>query len=162
MGTSVVNNDWFNLNLGCIVIIKCNFLLPKQISKKGKLKTNCNVQTGTPLWRNGPPDKPVLCNACGSRWRTKGTLVNYTPTRSREFEEVEVKPRPKLPIKIKNVSFKYVEDKKTLPKEELSSHGSTRMVLEGDISSRSCSGSGSAISSESCVVTRTNDLTGES
>ncbi|KAI4369986.1 hypothetical protein MLD38_018374 [Melastoma candidum] len=39
---------------------------------------HCGV-TSTPLWRNGPPDKPVLCNACGSRWRTKGTLANYTP-----------------------------------------------------------------------------------
>ncbi|PWZ44232.1 GATA transcription factor 26 [Zea mays] len=38
-----------------------------------------NAGTGTPLWRNGPPDKPVLCNACGSRWRTKGSLANYTP-----------------------------------------------------------------------------------
>ncbi|KAF8715184.1 hypothetical protein HU200_027739 [Digitaria exilis] len=35
--------------------------------------------SGTPLWRNGPADKPVLCNACGSRWRTKGSLANYTP-----------------------------------------------------------------------------------
>ncbi|KAI3813917.1 hypothetical protein L1987_18652 [Smallanthus sonchifolius] len=34
---------------------------------------------GTPLWRNGPPDKPVLCNACWPRLRTKGSLVNYTP-----------------------------------------------------------------------------------
>jgi GATA zinc finger len=118
------------------------------------------VQTGTPLWRNGPPDKPVLCNACGSRWRTKGTLLNYTPTRTREFEEV-VKPKSKLPIKIKNVSFKNNKGKKTLLSEELSSHESSRMVLEGDVSSWSCSGSGSAISSESCVVTRTNDLTGE-
>lgn len=24
-------------------------------------------------------DKPVLCNACGSRWRTRGTLNDYTP-----------------------------------------------------------------------------------
>ncbi|XP_068641302.1 GATA transcription factor 26-like [Aristolochia californica] len=39
---------------------------------------HCGV-TSTPLWRNGPPGKPVLCNACGSRWRTKGTLDNYTP-----------------------------------------------------------------------------------
>jgi len=38
-----------------------------------------NSGAGTPLWRNGPPDKPVLCNACGSRWRTKGSLANYTP-----------------------------------------------------------------------------------
>ncbi|KAL5984021.1 hypothetical protein ACLOJK_018123 [Asimina triloba] len=41
--------------------------------------------TGTPLWRNGPPGKPVLCNACGSRWRTKGTLANYAPLHSRFF-----------------------------------------------------------------------------
>ncbi|KAK2664802.1 hypothetical protein Ddye_003376, partial [Dipteronia dyeriana] len=33
----------------------------------------------TPLWRNGPPEKPVLCNACGSRYRLRGTLLNYTP-----------------------------------------------------------------------------------
>lgn len=39
----------------------------------------------TPLWRNGPPEKPVLCNACGSRWRTKGTLLNYMPMHSGGF-----------------------------------------------------------------------------
>ncbi|KAJ7550792.1 hypothetical protein O6H91_07G118600 [Diphasiastrum complanatum] len=42
---------------------------------------HCGITT-TPLWRNGPPDKPVLCNACGSRWRTKGTLCNYMPIHS--------------------------------------------------------------------------------
>ncbi|EOX97371.1 GATA transcription factor 26-like protein [Theobroma cacao] len=35
--------------------------------------------TGTPLWRNGPPEKPVLCNACGSRYRLGKPLENYTP-----------------------------------------------------------------------------------
>ncbi|KAI4371475.1 hypothetical protein MLD38_019707 [Melastoma candidum] len=43
---------------------------------------HCGV-TSTPLWRNGPPEKPVLCNACGSRWRTKGSLMNYTPLHCR-------------------------------------------------------------------------------
>ncbi|XP_057991452.1 GATA transcription factor 27-like isoform X1 [Hevea brasiliensis] len=33
----------------------------------------------TPLWRNGPPEKPVLCNACGSMYRIRGSLANYTP-----------------------------------------------------------------------------------
>ncbi|CAH9082088.1 unnamed protein product [Cuscuta europaea] len=27
----------------------------------------------------GPPEKPVLCNACGSRWRLKGNLNGYVP-----------------------------------------------------------------------------------
>ncbi|XP_030533502.1 GATA transcription factor 26-like [Rhodamnia argentea] len=47
---------------------------------------HCGV-TSTPLWRNGPPEKPVLCNACGSRWRTKGTLANYAPLHSRADSE---------------------------------------------------------------------------
>ncbi|KAJ0242662.1 GATA transcription factor 27 [Hirschfeldia incana] len=54
---------------------------------------HCGV-TSTPLWRNGPPEKPVLCNACGSRWRTKGSLVNYTPLHSRaEDDDIEIEHR---------------------------------------------------------------------
>ncbi|PWA38425.1 hypothetical protein CTI12_AA580180 [Artemisia annua] len=37
------------------------------------------MSNNTPIWRNGPPSKPVLCNACGSHWRTKGTLDSYAP-----------------------------------------------------------------------------------
>ncbi|KAM3377147.1 hypothetical protein P3S68_009560 [Capsicum galapagoense] len=33
----------------------------------------------TSNWRNGPPEKPVLCNACGLRWRTRQTLDDYIP-----------------------------------------------------------------------------------
>lgn len=35
----------------------------------------------------------MLCNACGSRWRTKGTLANYAPLHSRGFvlSDYEVK-----------------------------------------------------------------------
>ncbi|KAL4301704.1 hypothetical protein GQ457_10G023340 [Hibiscus cannabinus] len=39
---------------------------------------HCGVES-TPLWRNGPPEKPVLCNACGSRYRIGKPLENYTP-----------------------------------------------------------------------------------
>lgn len=37
------------------------------------------VQSVSALWRNGPEDKPVLCNACGSRYRKCGSLENYLP-----------------------------------------------------------------------------------
>lgn len=52
------------------------------MGKRGPCR-HCGI-TSTPLWRNGPPEKPVLCNACGSRWRTKGSLANYTPLHARE------------------------------------------------------------------------------
>ncbi|KAK7412079.1 hypothetical protein VNO78_03526 [Psophocarpus tetragonolobus] len=45
--------------------------------KKGPC-SHCKINS-TPLWRNGPADKPVLCNACGSRYKVKGHLDNYLP-----------------------------------------------------------------------------------
>ncbi|WOG85782.1 hypothetical protein DCAR_0104975 [Daucus carota subsp. sativus] len=66
---------------------------------------HCGV-TSTPLWRNGPPEKPVLCNACGSRWRTKGSLSNYTPLHSRgEPDELEYR------VRMKAMSLKHKEAK---------------------------------------------------
>lgn len=37
------------------------------------------VLTETKLWRKGPYEKPVLCNACGLHFKAKGTLENYIP-----------------------------------------------------------------------------------
>ncbi|XP_021991547.1 GATA transcription factor 26-like [Helianthus annuus] len=50
-----------------------------QSQKRTIIKKGEQEPKGTPLWRNGPPSKPVLCNACGSRWRTRGTLSDYVP-----------------------------------------------------------------------------------
>lgn len=36
-------------------------------------------RTESPLWRKGPDDKPVLCNACGARWLVKRNLEGYSP-----------------------------------------------------------------------------------
>ncbi|XP_061365771.1 GATA transcription factor 27-like [Gastrolobium bilobum] len=50
------------------------------------------VQAATPQWRIGPKNKPVLCNACGSRYRQRGTLDNYLP-KCRD-PKLDVKDKP--------------------------------------------------------------------
>ncbi|XP_049376522.1 GATA transcription factor 26-like isoform X2 [Solanum stenotomum] len=128
---------------------------------------HCGV-TSTPLWRNGPPEKPILCNACGSRWRTKGTLANYTPLHARaepcDFEEHRVS-------RFKNISMKNKEAKILKRKQ---SHDNAevgtppdynlgfRKVLDEDTSNRSSSGS-AVSNSESCAQfgsAEASDLTG--
>ncbi|XP_049369720.1 GATA transcription factor 26-like isoform X2 [Solanum verrucosum] len=122
----------------------------------------------TPLWRNGPPEKPILCNACGSRWRTKGTLANYTPLHARaepcDFEEHRAS-------RFKNISMKNKEAKILKRKQ---SHDNAevgtppdynlgfRKVLDEDTSNRSSSGS-AVSNSESCAQfgsAEASDLTG--
>ena len=36
-------------------------------------------RTSSPCWRKGPPEKPTLCNACGSRYLVKKSLDGYMP-----------------------------------------------------------------------------------
>ncbi|XP_058084800.1 GATA transcription factor 27-like [Magnolia sinica] len=129
---------------------------------------HCGV-TSTPLWRNGPPEKPVLCNACGSRWRTKGTLTNYTPLHargdivdSRDYKITKVKS---ISIKIKEPKphkRKHFDDNAEVEGEAPNSGQNFRRALEEDTSNRSSSGS--AISySESCGhfgSTDASDITG--
>ncbi|KAL2342167.1 hypothetical protein Fmac_010107 [Flemingia macrophylla] len=60
------------------------------MAKKGPcLHCGINYIEATPLWRNGPSDKPVLCNACGSRYKLKGHLDNYLP------KNLQLHPHPK-------------------------------------------------------------------
>ncbi|KAL2548034.1 GATA transcription factor 26 [Forsythia ovata] len=131
---------------------------------------HCGV-TSTPLWRNGPPEKPVLCNACGSRWRTKGTLANYTPLHARaesdDYENHRVS-------KVENVSIKSKREKVLKRKQDidfaefggfLPDHNQGfRKGFDEDTSNRSSSGS--AISNpESCAQygsADASDLTGPS
>ncbi|WJX89236.1 hypothetical protein P8452_71250 [Trifolium repens] len=134
---------------------------------------HCGV-TSTPLWRNGPPEKPILCNACGSRWRTKGTLANYTPLHARtepvNYDDQRVS-RLKIVSLNKNKEVKLVKRKKNHDNTYAASGEFTPKYNQGfqkaadeDTSNRSSSGS--AISnSESCVQfcgTDASDLTGPS
>lgn len=111
----------------------------------------------------------MLCNACGSRWRTKGTLANYTPLHARadpdDFEDHRVSKAKTIFIKNKEpkvlkrkldndvTEFGFVP-----PEHDLG----FRKGFEEDTSNRSSSGS--AISnSESCAQygsADASDLTG--
>ncbi|KAF9599852.1 hypothetical protein IFM89_001798 [Coptis chinensis] len=114
---------------------------------------HCGV-TSTPLWRNGPPEKPVLCNACGSRWRTKGSLVNYFPIQARvftppDYEGSRYSRKDKLPplTKYKNSYIKVHNESKV---EDGPSYAAYPSSFEDDASNKSSSGSAISIS-ESCV-----------
>ncbi|XP_019156191.1 PREDICTED: GATA transcription factor 26-like [Ipomoea nil] len=128
---------------------------------------HCGV-TSTPLWRNGPPEKPILCNACGSRWRTKGTLANYTPLHARadsgDFEDYKVSRVRHIPVKNKEARFlkrrqNYDCFETGIAPE--SSHG-FRKSLDEDTSNRSSSGSAVSNSESSAQFggTEVSDLTG--
>ncbi|PSC72272.1 GATA transcription factor 26-like [Micractinium conductrix] len=55
-------------------------------------------RTSSCCWRRGPASKPVLCNACGSRYLVKRSLEGYQPLQTRRETaakaqaEVGVKP----------------------------------------------------------------------
>lgn len=48
-------------------------------TKKVKMCCNCKT-TDSPKWRKGPPDQPVLCNACGVQFKRKGTVPHFWNT----------------------------------------------------------------------------------
>ncbi|ESW31592.1 hypothetical protein PHAVU_002G250800 [Phaseolus vulgaris] len=57
---------------------------------------HCGIDV-TPLWRNGPEDKPVLCNACGSRYKKRGSLgledylpKNFQPQYFGKYKDLKV------------------------------------------------------------------------
>ena len=37
------------------------------------------ARTYSPCWRKGPPEKPLLCNACGAHYLVKKSLDGYKP-----------------------------------------------------------------------------------
>ncbi|KAF5175612.1 Gata transcription factor, partial [Thalictrum thalictroides] len=117
----------------------------------------------TPLWRNGPPEKPVLCNACGSRWRTKGTLAKYAPIHSRafappDFGDSKQSRQDKLPPSTKSKSWYVKVHNESTTEDEQSSaeYYPCSTYFEDDSSNKSSSGSAISVS-ESCVQLGSTD-----
>ncbi|KAI4303282.1 hypothetical protein MLD38_038931 [Melastoma candidum] len=126
---------------------------------------HCGV-TSTPLWRNGPPEKPVLCNACGSRWRTKGSLVNYTPLHcriesviheEREFSEVKSMSSNKdRDVKLHNRK----QNDHGMVIREVDSVRKYQKAINENLSNRSSSGSALSDSDVQFESADVSDLTG--
>lgn len=110
-----------------------------------------------------------MCNACGSRWRTKGTLANYTPLHARpesdDLDDYRV-------CRVKNMSLKNKEAKVLKQKQN---HDNTVVrtppdyyqgflkSLDEDTSNRSSSGSAISNTESSAQFgsTEASDLTGK-
>lgn len=133
------------------------------MGKQGPCR-HCGV-TNTPLWRNGPPEKPILCNACGSRWRTKGSLTNYTPLHARDpldSEDFEVSKMRAISYQPKEQRLHRRKQIMEMEHEVPYSGQNFRRVFEGDTSNRSSSGSARS-NSGSCArfsTTDASELTG--
>ncbi|KAH0869334.1 hypothetical protein HID58_076356 [Brassica napus] len=113
---------------------------------------HCGV-TSTPLWRNGPPEKPVLCNACGSRWRTKGSLVNYTPLHSRaEVDDINDHRAPKMMMMNKKLpKRKPYQENFTVKRTNYEFNNGFKKRTLDELEASNRSSSGSVVSnSESC------------
>lgn len=54
-------------------------------------------RTVTPCWRKGPPEKPILCNACGARYLVKHTLDGYMPGQKTSIRLDKVEPPTRMP-----------------------------------------------------------------
>ncbi|XP_042390382.1 GATA transcription factor 26-like isoform X1 [Zingiber officinale] len=135
------------------------------MKKQGPCR-HCGV-TSTPLWRNGPPEKPVLCNACGSRWRTKGSLINYTPLHAREpFNSVELNvPKIKISFKPKEHKLQKRNHQNDMLESEFEMQYCDQnfcKVAKG-YQSNQCSSESEISGSESCVhfdTIEASDITG--
>mmetsp|Transcript_43866 Transcript_43866/g.110072 ORF Transcript_43866/g.110072 Transcript_43866/m.110072 type:complete len:570 (-) Transcript_43866:189-1898(-) len=57
------------------------------------------ARTSSPCWRKGPPEKPLLCNACGAHYLVKKSLDGYKPgqkvARPAGTSPARPRPRPK-------------------------------------------------------------------
>ncbi|XP_049389203.1 GATA transcription factor 26-like [Solanum stenotomum] len=101
---------------------------------------HCSVKQ-TILWRNGPPEKPVLCNACGSRWRVRRTLDGYIPRHGNIEKESYQRPSDMKPAR---------DEKKLEVGVEVSGQDGSSACLKEEVNNISSLGSAGS-SSDNCM-----------
>ncbi|MCD7461920.1 hypothetical protein HAX54_047377 [Datura stramonium] len=110
----------------------------------------CSLPRETPLWRTGPPGKPVLCNACGSRWRTRGSLDDYVPKHANREMSYQ------LPSEMKRRLLDR-DDQKLEVGVEVSGQDGSSACLEGEINNISSLVSAGSSSDNCMQMEETND-----
>ncbi|KAL4853479.1 GATA transcription factor 27 [Chlorella vulgaris] len=58
-------------------------LLQESNRNGGPICSHCGA-TESPQWRRGPPNKAILCNACGTRYRRTNQLGSSVPSNQRK------------------------------------------------------------------------------
>ncbi|KAK6805719.1 hypothetical protein RDI58_003504 [Solanum bulbocastanum] len=105
-------------------------------------------QIETILWRNGPPEKPVLCNACGSRWRVRRTLDGYIPRHGNIEIESYQRPSDMKPAR---------DEKKLEVGIEVSGQDGSSACLEEEMNNISSLGSAGSSSDNCMQMEETNE-----
>nr|AFA41498.1 GATA zinc finger containing protein-like protein [Solanum tuberosum] len=119
--------------------------------RAGRFRTWSPVVVGeTPLWTPGPTAKPVLCNACGSRWGTKGTLDDYLPKHASKGKQSY-----QLPSEMKTHLIAH-DDQKMEVGEEVSGQDGSSACLEEEMINISSLGSAGSSSDKFMQMEETN------
>ena len=63
------------------------------------MNPNCVNPHESPQWRKGPPECPVLCNACGTRWIRNRSLVPLVPKRGIRYNKGKARSPKKSDVK---------------------------------------------------------------
>uniref|UniRef100_M1DU47 GATA transcription factor 29 n=1 Tax=Solanum tuberosum TaxID=4113 RepID=M1DU47_SOLTU len=105
----------------------------------------------TPLWRPGPTAKPVLCNACGIRWRTRGTLDDYLPKHASNEKQSHQLPSEMKPHLLAR------DDQKLEVGEEISGQDGSSACLEEEMIHISSLGSAGSSPDKCMQMEETND-----
>lgn len=63
------------------------------------MNPNCSNPQESPQWRKGPPECPVLCNACGTRWIRNRSLVPLVPKRGIRYNKGKTRSPMKSDVK---------------------------------------------------------------
>ncbi|PHT97737.1 hypothetical protein BC332_33341 [Capsicum chinense] len=122
-----------------------------EMEKSGCLRNVVTYNTiiETFNWRNGPHEKPMLCNACGLRWRTRQTLDGCVPKHANGEIQSSQLPSEMKPAR---------DDQKLEVGVEVSGQHGSSACLEEEMNNISAIGSAGSASDNCIQMEETNEI----